>query len=588
MIAVVECEVNTQKSVRTEDPKANKTADCGKIIIREINVGAGPSQDLTNAGVNISRSDLYNSISAANSDVDATGCLQTWVPMKDPGPLQRRGDRFIDSHITKYHLDYRNRPHPDHLVQDEQLLSYLEEYLEMSFNNTSDHLFSKEINQKIIEFLECRIGPELRKWLRLINRGDKKASLTKFPFGNEIMRTEPIEAFNSALGSGGDYADNCTGTVAERCGIDSKAYAAADAMGIPISTVNKAGSKTKTRCMNILGRAYEDGLFGLKRNTRTAVYLYKYGIMNSCPNATYNLARFYEFGREPDPEKAFYFYRASYKLGHIKGLHRYSLMLLRGNSFLDRDIPMGYHLLKMAAIRCSGSYPMPYYDLATLYTINNSYTIADPKYAFRIFLEGAKIGCRNCQYRVSEEYESGINVGRDLQKAFLWCKTAADRGQSDAQWKISVILADNWNMDDSKYRKGGRSINDIMKAVNITAGDYLNIIDLRKFYGNNFNKNDEIFRMARLSVSAGNPKAICFMGEAFENGHGTAKNELLGLWYYRIALSQCFKEVFYNDLVCRISVLERRLGIKIEKKEQRPQKGFLSALANGLWFYKIK
>lgn len=347
-----------------------------------------------------------------------------------------------------------------------------------------------------------------------------------------------------------------------------------------------------TTALAVLGRVCESGLFGVRKSRTAAYYLYKHASLQNCPAGTYHLARCLEFriGTERDLEKACYFYRLSYKLGSIRGLHRFSIMLLRGNYFVERDVSLGCHLLTVAANKTGRSYPQPYYDLGMVYRAeNNKDIVADPKYAFRIFLKGAGLGCPNCQYRVSEEYERGTNTEKDMEKAFMWYKTAAEQGQADAQYKVAHILTCIMNSREGycagygmeKYGTGRCDgvealKTDIEESVSYSQADSFRIyrqcedsgflgIDIRKYYGTGTDIRREALRMAERSAASGDTRSMLLAANMLESGDKLGKDILLCLWYYKMAVSMGCKEATY-----KVVSIETKIGSR--DAEARPQR----------------
>lgn len=287
------------------------------------------------------------------------------------------------------------------------------------------------------------------------------------------------------------------------------------------------------KCLSIYGAVHEFGMLGIQVCKQKAFHFYKQSTILKNPFGTYSLAKCFEFGIGTirDPEKACIFYRLSYKLGHIKGLHRYSLILIKGNGFVEKDIPTGYHLLKLAVAKATHEYPNPCYDLGMFYKARDFHILTDHRYAFQIFLKGAKLGCNNCQYKVAEEYEKGEYVPKDIERAFYWYKMAADSGQSDAQKHLAqLLLKDNSN-------------------------PFTSILQFQ--FIDKPNRLKEARNYALKSATKGNIGGIKTLGEIYENGLGVETNLMLALWWYRIGY-------FYQPSVFenKILVLEKVIGIK--------------------------
>lgn len=449
-------------------------------------------------------------------------------------------------------------------------------------------------NNEILKFLENKLGSNLLSTLRIYR----------------LRKRMPIEYDNNRHGLNSKNTYDFTNTFASATmntfisGFSELSYKSSNIN--PIYVEPEITNEMRTRCIYILGMAYEHGLFGLKKTEYLAVRLYNYGFIGGCMNSTYSLARCYELGigTRVCMSRAIDLYRVSYKMGHIKSLHRYACILIKGNKYLKQDVLAGLHLLRMAAIRADTKYPYPYYDLGMMYMKNTHYTIKDEEYAFQIFLTGAKLGCGSCQFRVAEMYENmcnikncntindvknnvknctTININTDkysnksnisfnnINLAFLWHKKASENNQSDSQIRLSemitAILEKNNNNSNGNIKNNEECLITNIHINSITDNN-INIIptiNLHKLYGANVNMKEEAYKLAYLSALNGNLRALYFLGEAHERGFLCPKNDLHGLWYYRIlvSLDEHKDDIIYKMAVNRIEYLEDKIsGVK--------------------------
>lgn len=347
----------------------------------------------------------------------------------------------------------------------------------------------------------------------------------------------------------------------------------------PFSAAAELGENISetAQALSLLGLVFEHGIFGVTRHSQRAFIFYRYGAIHKSPEATYNLARCFEngLGTEADPEKACYFYRVAYKLGHLKALHKYARILLKGNYFISKDIPLGIHLMHIAVNIADREFPTPFYDMGMIYLTSNVHTIVDAGYAMRIFKKGASLGCGNCQFKLAEEYESGRRVPQDLRKAFVWCKAAANGGHPDAQYKLALIYSRLIMIRDrglqqrprcvwSREQVCGVDINDASGSAKIfgeaskeihqeiregtcsrafldngchdifSIPSYENEIGPEEAFFGTTTPEQEAISLAAESRTKG---ASLFLGDVYENGLLGDQNGLLALWYYRIALA---------------------------------------------------
>jgi TPR repeat protein len=204
----------------------------------------------------------------------------------------------------------------------------------------------------------------------------------------------------------------------------------------------KLSETVMARCLGIYGKIHEIGLFGIDRNCAVAVKMYRLGIMYNNPASVYGLGRCFELGIgvEKDGNQSCYFYRLSYKLGYVKGLHRYGKILLQGNDYVERDIQTGYHLMRLAVGKADRIYPDPYYDFGLLHFSEHPLLIQDPKYGLELLMRGAELGCKFCQYSIGQKYETGGSLKKNIDLAVLWYQKSANRGLIEAEDRLREIL----------------------------------------------------------------------------------------------------------------------------------------------------
>lgn len=304
----------------------------------------------------------------------------------------------------------------------------------------------------------------------------------------------------------------------------------------------------------LLGKCFINGLFGLKRNYEKAVEYLKKSAACKHPLGTFELARCFDLGigTDRDPEQACQLYRASYKLGYIKGLHKYGILLIRGNLFVEKNVMDGFYILKQAVSLNDKIYIRPYYDLGMLYKSGITDTLNDHFYAFKIFVAGAFKGCKYCQYKLGEEYETGEIEVKNLEKAFYWYKLSAINGLSDAQHKVAMMLYGIKTVEkidieeeiETKYTIEGKVVllsmnknEKIDQCSGLELGVFKNKLklDFEKFYGPDFNRLNEAYQMAYKAAVGGRKEAVLLVAEALEKGFGIERNIIESIWWYKIA-----------------------------------------------------
>jgi len=326
----------------------------------------------------------------------------------------------------------------------------------------------------------------------------------------------------------------------------------------------------------LLGKCHERGWFGADRKLDLAIEYYTRSAACKSPMGTFELARCFEVGRGTvcDSERACILYRVSYKLGYIRGLHKYARILLKGNSYVERNILDGHYILKQAVFLKDKVYIATYYDLGMLYKSDVCDSFNDSRYAFDIFLLGAMRGCKYSQYKLGEEYEKGEIVGENIEKAFYWYSLSAKNNLADAQLKIAELLygIKSNRRDINKAIEQERQID--AQVMLCSSKKYDNrcgltslelgvlkkrpLISFEGFYGPGFDRFAEGYRMAQLSAAHGKKEAVLLVAEALEKGFGTEKSLLESLWWYKIA----------DGLGCenireKMYLLEMRIGRKV-------------------------
>ncbi len=65
----------------------------------------------------------------------------------------------------------------------------------------------------------------------------------------------------------------------------------------------------------------------------------------------------------------------------------------------------------------------------------------DKKHALEYIIQAAQLGDSRAQYELGIEYEKGIIIPRDINKAAAWLQKSALQGDSDGQFAYAVMLA---------------------------------------------------------------------------------------------------------------------------------------------------
>lgn len=335
------------------------------------------------------------------------------------------------------------------------------------------------------------------------------------------------------------------------------------------STTDQVTRQIAGTAYAIMGKCYLRGIFGSPRDVEAAVDSFGRSVACRNPAGMFELARCFELGIgvDRDPENACMLYRASYKLGYAKSLHRYALLLIKGSQYVPRNILDGYYILRQATLAKERIYISPYYDLAMLYRSGICDIFNDRHYAFKIFTIGANKGCRHCQFKLGEEWQAGEVVVRDLEKAFSWYRVSAQNNLSDAQLKVARFLYGVENVNRNMVgalAEGQIDLQSLSRAVKRHGMTELelavqkkHLLDFHIIYGAGFDRLKEGYSMALRSAKSGNMEAMLLVAEALEKGFGVKRSILESLWWYKIA-----ETLGADDVREKMHLLEGRLGRK--------------------------
>lgn len=265
----------------------------------------------------------------------------------------------------------------------------------------------------------------------------------------------------------------------------------------------KISQKDVSNAYAYLGMAYELGAFGLAVDYKKAYYNYVIGFRNGSGMGAFRLAIMYEKGNYEKKSfpRALVYYKCAAKMGLLEGAHTYGMILYYTEDDSVLDYQTGLDFIKFAMVNATPEYPYAYFDLARIFEFGNSEIDLDVeiKYSYKLYIDGAELGCPNCCYRLGRAFERGeLNRNVNWQDAIRWYKYAASLGQVDAQMALSSFY--------------------------ITGID--RVLDLNY---------EEAYKWTLRAAITGNPGAAYSLGGYIEQGIGIKKDPSHALWWYSIS-----------------------------------------------------
>ncbi|KAJ1680263.1 hypothetical protein EV182_000356 [Spiromyces aspiralis] len=287
----------------------------------------------------------------------------------------------------------------------------------------------------------------------------------------------------------------------------------------------------------ILGSAYSQGDYSLKRDDTRAFELYQQAAKQSHPEATYRTAVCYELGAgcRRDSARAIQFYRKSASQGCVPAMYKLGVILLKGLLNTSPAPREAVTWLKRAAEAADEQYPHALHELALCYEKGGiPGLIEDIAYAKELHVKAAQLGYVPSQVRLGLAYEYGtLGCEVDAASSISWYTKAAEKGDPDAELALS-----GW------YLTGAEPV---------------------------LPQNDvEAYLWAQRAAQKGLPKAEYAMGYYTESGIGLPRGqpnlEEAMVWYKRAA------QHGNKRAIQRLSEL-KQIGHKPGRPMARPKRG---------------
>lgn len=196
----------------------------------------------------------------------------------------------------------------------------------------------------------------------------------------------------------------------------------------------------------ILGDCYENGVHGVKKNIRKALFLYFQASKGRDGYSSYRCAVLYEKEKKMYTHSIFY-YRKAASLGNTKAMHRLALIYINGEMKQKIQAKEAFMWMKRAVTHGKPS-PEALYDLASFYQIKIGVLALeyDNDHAFNIYQQASEMNHSKSIYMMGLCYEKGL-LGREKDPflAFDWYKKGADLEHASSEYKIAKWFFKNMN-----------------------------------------------------------------------------------------------------------------------------------------------
>jgi len=190
---------------------------------------------------------------------------------------------------------------------------------------------------------------------------------------------------------------------------------------------------------DMLGNMYEFG-YGTDINPELAAHWYKLSASRGHPRSQNSLGVLYALGSgvpksQPD---AIYWYRKSAEQGYSDAQFNLGARYEKGFG-VDQDYVLSRDWYEKAA---SQGHEKAIYNLAIFYLDGNGVEVNNIK-ALKFFenvikIKDAKLASQS-EYMIGYLYENGLGIGKSVEAAIQWYKTAASHGSKDAKARLEGI-----------------------------------------------------------------------------------------------------------------------------------------------------
>ena len=337
---------------------------------------------------------------------------------------------------------------------------------------------------------------------------------------------------------------------------------------------NKAANAGNVKAKFDLGVMYGKGEYVEQDLQKSAMWLTK-AAEDGLPLAAFHLGLAFERGRgvARSGRKALEWYERAFNLGYAHAGYHIANMYEAG-----RGVEKNHDMARKWFLKASEKgdvYAAERVALTSPIIVNDSNDILEGSMLYNLAKNGSPIA----RSRIIDAYEYGIDVGRDMSKAYNWCVEAAEDGKSifqiragdmclsgdvkgrgarDAFAWYKMALDDNYTISDACYKLGclymtGNGVakdekraialftradteNDGLEEAQVALGDAYHD-------GKGVEKDlSEALRWYKKAAETDNANALLRLGNMYEQGEGVASNRLLASQYYERAIEAAFEE----------------------------------------------
>ncbi|KAI5195274.1 HCP-like protein [Aureobasidium subglaciale] len=214
--------------------------------------------------------------------------------------------------------------------------------------------------------------------------------------------------------------------------------------------VKKLVAANYPEAMFYLADCYGSGDLGLDSDPKQAFSLYQGAAKAGHGAAAYRTAMCCEMGAEEgggtkrDYHKAVQWYQRAAQLQDVAAMYKMGMILLRGLLGQQRNVGQSVAYLKRAAENADNNNPHAIHELARLHEEGNpdpaisAAVKPDEKYAQKMYMQAAKMGHKQSQFRLGQAFEYGsLGLPVDSRNSIAWYSKAAAQGEHNSELALS-------------------------------------------------------------------------------------------------------------------------------------------------------
>lgn len=214
--------------------------------------------------------------------------------------------------------------------------------------------------------------------------------------------------------------------------------------------VKKLVAANYPEAMFYLADCYGSGDLGLEPDPKQAFSLYQNAAKAGHGAAAYRTAMCCEMGAEEgggtkrDYHKAVQWYQRASQLQDVAAMYKMGMILLRGLLGQQRNVGQAVVYLKRAADNADANNPHAIHELARLHEEGNpdpaigAAVKPDEKYAQKMYMQAAKMGYKQSQFRLGQAFEYGsLGLPVDSRNSIAWYSKAAAQGEHNSELALS-------------------------------------------------------------------------------------------------------------------------------------------------------